>query len=80
MWIDHGDPVQQVIDAETAADHAKATERGLRALDLTNLVLCALDGHGLVRDQEQARIVIWAALADGMFGNASVDIPKMTRR
>lgn len=76
---DHGNPVDHVIAEDEAHDHARAKQRGERVLDITRIVLGALDGHGLVRDQEQARIVIWSALADALYGNCSIDIPKLTR-
>lgn len=79
MWTDPGDPVEQVIAAETAADHKRAKARGLRVLELTDVALGALDGHGLLRDQEQARVVVFGAIADALYGNLSIDIPTLLR-
>jgi hypothetical protein len=79
MWTDPEHPAERLIAAETRADHALAKARGLRVLEITDLALCALDGHGLVRDQQQARIVLWAAIADALYGNAAIDIPKLHR-
>lgn len=80
MEYDRHDPVSKLLADEEAADHARAKARGARIMDITRIVLGALDGHGLVRDQEQARIVIWSALADALYGNVSVDVPQLQHR
>jgi len=79
MWTDPDHPWERIIADETALDHARAKARGLRAMEITNLVLCALDGHALVSDPAQARVVIWTAVAESLYGLAAVDMPRMPR-
>ena len=80
MQYDTNDPVTILLAEEERQDHARAKARGIRVLDVTDLVLCALDGHGLLRDQQQARIVIWSAVADALYGNLAIDIPQLQQR
>lgn len=68
------DPVEQMLSDEAAIDHARAVSRGQRVRHLANLVVGALDGHGCLIDQDKARVIIYGALVDGLFGNAAVDV------
>jgi hypothetical protein len=65
---------EQVIADEATVDHLRARHRGQRVRDLTNLVVSALDGHGVVLDAEHVRVIVYGALVDGLYGNLSVDI------
>lgn len=76
MHTDPENPAEKLIAAETAADLALAKRRGARVVEITTIIHGALDGHGLLRDQEQARVVIIAAVCDAIYPfNASIDIP-----
>lgn len=74
MWTDPGDPVAQQLAADEHADHARAKARGQRVRELTNLVVSALDGHGVIRDHERARVIVYGALVDALFGTVAVDV------
>jgi|SRR4051812_8951894 hypothetical protein len=73
------DPVERQLATDTFLDHAKAKARGIRALEIADTALGALDGHGLVRDAERARVILWSAIADALYGNAAIDIPQLRR-
>lgn len=79
MWSDPDDPVERTIADETAFDHAQARRRGLRVAMVADVALGALDGHGLIRDAEQARVVLLGAIADALYGDLSLDIPTIRR-
>jgi hypothetical protein len=75
MVIDTHDPIERLIADETTQDHARAKARGARVRVITNMVHGALDGHGLLRDQETARRVIYGALVDALYGcDVAVDL------
>lgn len=74
MHHDPGDPVQRVIDREQARDHANAKARGERVRGLVDLLVAALDGYALIRDVEQARPILCATLAEGLYGLRAVDL------
>jgi len=73
------DPVERQLATDTFLDHARAKARGQRALEIADVALGALDGHGLVTDQERARIILWSAIADALYGNAAIDRPSLLR-
>lgn len=66
------DPVERDLALDAALDESRAKARGLRVRELTNLCVSALDGHGVLRDQDKARVIIWAVLAEALYGNAAV--------
>lgn len=68
------DPVETLLANDATRDHARAKARGERVRHITRYVVAALDGHGLLRDEDQARVVIYGALVDVLYGNASVDV------
>jgi hypothetical protein len=74
MAYDLHNPVDRVIAADEAADHAQARRRGQRVREIANLLIAALDGHAQLRDPEVARRVLYGALVDALYGNAAVDI------
>jgi hypothetical protein len=74
VYLDADDPICRILRDEELRDHAQAKGRGQRVRLIANIVTSALDGHALLRDPAQARIVINAALADALYGLVSVDI------
>lgn len=69
------DPVDTIIAEETTADHAKAKSRGLRVALLAQLIVSELNAAGLLRGSEsQARVPVQRMLAEGLYGNAAVDL------
>jgi len=68
------DPIEQQLAADAARDHARAAARGQRVRELTNLIIGALDGHGCLWDADKARVIVYGALVDGMYGNNPVDV------
>jgi hypothetical protein len=65
---------EAVVSAEQRIDHALAKARGQRVRQTTNILISALSGHGLLRDEQAARVVVNATLADYIYGLQSVDI------
>jgi hypothetical protein len=65
---------ETVIADEAHEDHRRARIRGQRIRELTNLVVSALDGHGVVLDSQHVRVIVYGALVDGLYGNLAVDI------
>lgn len=65
---------ETIIADDAHADHRRAHARGQRVRELANLVVSALDGHGAVRDSERARVIVYGALVDALYGNVAVDI------
>jgi len=60
---------------DTRRDHARAEARGERLADLSEAIVSALVGHGLLRQPRTARLVVFHLLAEHFYGNRAVDIP-----
>lgn len=65
---------ETIISEDAARDHLRARSRGQRVRELTNLVVSALDGHGVLLDSEHVRVIVYGALVDGLYANLAVDV------
>ncbi len=68
----HEDEVRQA----EAHDHARAGERGEKLRRISEDVVSALIGQGMVFDARQAKVVIFHVVSDHLFGNRAIDIPE----
>ena len=71
-----GDPVEEFLARETRRDHLWARARGERLADLTRQILSALDGQALLVDVERATPIVFSTLAELLFGNHAIDLPR----
>lgn len=76
---DYGYPQTEEIARATTHDHARAGERGERVRDLADAILTELRAYGLVSDVARARPLIFHVLADDLYGNRAIDIPRELR-
>lgn len=68
------DPVERLLLDDEAFDHARAKARGQRVRALANLIVSALDGHGVLVDQDKARVIVNSVLCDALYADAAVDV------
>ncbi len=72
------DPIEAMLAADAADDHARARARGRRVLDLCDGVIEDLVAAGVTLDPAAARVAIYHTLADGLYGvTTAIDIPDL---
>jgi hypothetical protein len=72
------DPVEALLARERAHDHAIAAARGRRVLDLVDSIIGELQAEGLATlNVDDARVVLFAVVADALYGNVAIDIPPL---
>lgn len=72
------DPVDALLAAEVATDHAQAKVRGARLLRVANRVIDEMQARGVLRaSADDVRGTIFHALADEFYGNAAIDVPPL---
>lgn len=70
--------IDPIVAATESADHAKAKDRGQRVLLIANRVISELSAEGQLRnDPDDLRAILFHALADGIYGNAAIDVPPL---
>jgi hypothetical protein len=69
--------IEDELAAEARHDHALAGARGERLRLLADGVIAVLHGDGLLRDLDSARVLVFHALAEHLYGNAAIDIPNL---
>jgi hypothetical protein len=70
-----GDPLADALARQAQHEAYLAQPRGRRVLLLTDQILGALDGLGLVRDLDTARQAVFCRLADVLYPGAPIDVP-----
>lgn len=67
---------EQYIADETARDHERAKARGERVEQLTDSVLSHFIAVGVTVDRAAVRVGLFHVLADALYGNSAIDIPR----
>lgn len=76
------DPLEQMLDAETAADHAKAGARGERILRVADQAVSLMNAEGRLPASlvDDVRIAVFRAVMDEFYGNVAIDMPTLRVR
>lgn len=76
------DPLDVMLEQSATQDHAKAAQRGERVLRVTNAAINGLISRGLLApaDEDDARVAVFSLIADDLYGNAAIDVPRLRRR
>ena len=73
---EYGDPVLEQITRDEQHEHKLARARGEHVEHVARAVVDALHAHSLVTDPPAARVVAFNVLANWLYGNAALDIPR----
>lgn len=71
------DPVEAMLREEESADHAKAKQRGVRVLRLSNAIVSMLHAHGYPVPSDDLRVQMFHVIGDEIYGNLAIDIPTL---
>ena len=71
------DPLEEFLEADTRRDMDAARHRGARLLTLAHGIVVELVSSGYLpsRWSGPARVIVFHVLADGLYGNAAIEIP-----